>query len=1181
MAVIKQTLRLIKQEESRNKNLKIIEIEILQIVCEQYFHKFLSILDDPIDYWFNQFNDTQKWLSLSCISKILKTYIGYPVFRAKMFDDIHNYQKFPKIVCEIVYYLLDKSVGDDSIDVSKNLQRLLNLVNSLDFTAKLTIDRQNITKKYIIDAARKEYFDSYSEFIHQSRFNLNSLNSPLIMAMQEKFTERCTQILREIWEDCLYVLGHPPDKNEVTLIGFGSLSRKEMTPYSDIDCLLLVKDKLIVTGKDGKAFETLSYHYVKSFLILFSYHLTVLGETDSHGFCLDGNFSPLVNFDLNTEYVLTVDTYIENISKGKERTQSGATDVSVMAFCQPCLVTGSSDLFNDLDEKLSKSLNEPASAEFIQSFFGSLPPKYPKTLLKREVVGLSEWNSLLDPPELFEDLLQDYDLKKLMQPLVSYLISMRIILNTRPQHYLSTIKKFKQLLGPKTQSSSTPSSLPPSPPSTTSKTELTPTNNNTTTETLTTIESKEYHDVYSSEMLNLTSTGILDLCLVCLDVLMFLKIKTQFDSNSSTTSVNFKTFKSRLSNSTPLTPSPINRVSHMPSSSSSPSLLSTNSTTTSTTTLQSPSKLPPTSPKNSPPQIPRVKPKMSSTSLHSIFMYNKTKSRYFHIDNNTSNNNNNNNHQESQRIQRSESDGIFRNSKDTLQGFLVHRSDSEGTQINNQKSYTGSNLNYGTKMELIAMRKYFILPVTQTLKQLDIFAEDIFDAIILGFSKIVNDYLEHRYLVVSKETTMYVHKADVLKKSGNSTPNSLSQSPASTPSTSPIIQSSFQPKENTPVGQSLIYSSGIEVRKEYLDDNNARTLSSDNVSSTSAPKSDQLSEFHQDDVNDEMFDYSYSFFIKPLRSLPSSNGWRPSIQAEEDDWISTLHILYIPYDDTITDSFTITVKSILLSLPNPSISETPIVFSLNNKLVDILTQPFVYNSKTYPPPIDRKTGVLNPSLSSVLPGRHIVLPINLIDGREVKIHMKFLPDAPGRAFAVNYLATRITGNPLLFDYSVLCVKTGNKEYLYPVMISQTVDGNTLETEIDKLQKSEIDPYSFGQEVILAMIANYEDCHSNNVVVTKSKHQDNSSGNLLKLTVIDNEQSFVLRENHAAVKTILYCFDMMEEKVHPDLKAYISQLDPIQVLEGWIEGEFTLNRQSTIVDRHHGSVSTHYLFVSVL
>lgn len=114
-----------------------------------------------------------------------------------------------------------------------------------------------------------------------------------IRQIVQTFTQKMCQLVEQITTDCVQILGKAPCK--YTLISLGSMSRNEMSPYSDLEFAILIK-------KDKPEIRT----YFRQLVQLLELKIIALGETSRNsydsiiksGFCFDlGGNTPLAAKD--------------------------------------------------------------------------------------------------------------------------------------------------------------------------------------------------------------------------------------------------------------------------------------------------------------------------------------------------------------------------------------------------------------------------------------------------------------------------------------------------------------------------------------------------------------------------------------------------------------------------------------------------------------------------------------------------------------------------------------------------------------------------------------------------------------------------------------------------------------------------------------------------------------------
>ena len=110
---------------------------------------------------------------------------------------------------------------------------------------------------------------------HTEDDKINSLEldrTAKVQRLQEKVASNYTEIMANIAENCEAVLG--PSPCEYALAGMGSLARKEITPYSDFEHIILLENEV----KDYENYED-CLTYFRWFSVIFQIIIINLGET--------------------------------------------------------------------------------------------------------------------------------------------------------------------------------------------------------------------------------------------------------------------------------------------------------------------------------------------------------------------------------------------------------------------------------------------------------------------------------------------------------------------------------------------------------------------------------------------------------------------------------------------------------------------------------------------------------------------------------------------------------------------------------------------------------------------------------------------------------------------------------------------------------------------------------------
>ena len=93
-----------------------------------------------------------------------------------------------------------------------------------------------------------------------------------VKSIQEELSKSYIAFMEDVSEACLAILGKP--KCEFALIGMGSLARKEVTPYSDFECFILLEEGVQYLSNYEEILERFRW-----FAVIFQLILISLGET--------------------------------------------------------------------------------------------------------------------------------------------------------------------------------------------------------------------------------------------------------------------------------------------------------------------------------------------------------------------------------------------------------------------------------------------------------------------------------------------------------------------------------------------------------------------------------------------------------------------------------------------------------------------------------------------------------------------------------------------------------------------------------------------------------------------------------------------------------------------------------------------------------------------------------------
>ena len=144
-------------------------------------------------------------------------------------------------------------------------------------------------------------------------------------------------------------------------------------------------------------------------------------------------------------------------------------------------------------------------------------------------------------------------------------------------------------------------------------------------------------------------------------------------------------------------------------------------------------------------------------------------------------------------------------------------------------------------------------------------------------------------------------------------------------------------------------------------------------------------------------------------------------------------------------------------------------------------------------------------------GERIVVPVyNNNDDKFA--YAKVFPQFPGVQFQVDLLTSKLTGinlNSTLILFTPFKLKNNkiiNLNYEYPVLFTESLEGNTLQYHIRNksisLIEKKLDPFYFTLKVIETLIMNYEDDKADNIIANEFiNSKGEKSYRYLKLIIV--------------------------------------------------------------------------------
>ena len=194
-----------------------------------------------------------------------------------------------------------------------------------------------------------------------------------VESLQDEITNTYKYFMTKVSEKCIEVLGHNPC--DFSLVGLGSMARKEITPFSDFESIIVLKDKGCCYSKE--------LDYFRWYAVLFQIIVINLRETPLHSVAipsLNGSNTDLGNWFLDTftKRGISFDSMMPYASKnplGKQPTKNkpftnelikpvsemveyltqeqdvkNGYQLSDILTCT-CLITGSEDVYSDFEAK--------------------------------------------------------------------------------------------------------------------------------------------------------------------------------------------------------------------------------------------------------------------------------------------------------------------------------------------------------------------------------------------------------------------------------------------------------------------------------------------------------------------------------------------------------------------------------------------------------------------------------------------------------------------------------------------------------------------------------------------------------------------------------------------------------------------------------------------------------------
>ena len=174
------------------------------------------------------------------------------LYRTKSPDKISLIQSAALLNAAILRQPLNKKYRKDLEDLCKHVlqcsrasQRKTNLIEVSKQVKEMIMEMReqakNSLKSFKPIKERRNAFEAVLEFLRgQSLYDRENIKVKNIMALNDEIAQKYTQIMSYVSRRCIEIMGKPPCKYSV--VGMGSLARKEITPFSDFEHIVVLED---------------------------------------------------------------------------------------------------------------------------------------------------------------------------------------------------------------------------------------------------------------------------------------------------------------------------------------------------------------------------------------------------------------------------------------------------------------------------------------------------------------------------------------------------------------------------------------------------------------------------------------------------------------------------------------------------------------------------------------------------------------------------------------------------------------------------------------------------------------------------------------------------------------------------------------------------------------------------
>ena len=182
------------------------------------------------------------------------------LYRTKSPDKISLIQSAALLNAAIVRQPLNKKYRKDLEDLCKHVlqcsaasQKKANLIEISKQVKEMILEMREQAKNSLKSIKpieeKRNVFEAVLEFLRgQNLCDRENIKVRNVVALNDEIAQKYTKIMSYVSRRCIEIMGTPPCKYSV--VGMGSLARKEITPFSDFEHIIVLED--LLRGKQRK-----------------------------------------------------------------------------------------------------------------------------------------------------------------------------------------------------------------------------------------------------------------------------------------------------------------------------------------------------------------------------------------------------------------------------------------------------------------------------------------------------------------------------------------------------------------------------------------------------------------------------------------------------------------------------------------------------------------------------------------------------------------------------------------------------------------------------------------------------------------------------------------------------------------------------------------------------------------